>query len=147
MGVGCRDYPLAPEALVPLIEEHAIDWGLGWVPPSEIDDVGLHRAGLLAMERAVAALTVPPDAVLVDGRHLPALEVPMRALVKGDQLSVSIAAASILAKVARDAVMVELDTIHPGYGFARHKGYPVAEHSEALARLGPTPIHRRLQVD
>lgn len=131
------------ESLAPIIRQTALAWGLGAVPPAEIDDVGLHRAGLLAMERAAAAMGMQADAALVDGVHLPDLGIPCQAIIKGDRLSMSIAAASILAKTTRDAHMVAMDKTFPGYGFAKHKGYPVAQHKDALAALGPTPIHRR----
>ena len=131
------------ETLAPIIRKTALAWGLGEVPPAEIDEVGLHRAGLLAMERAAAAMGMEADAALVDGVHLPALGIPCQAIVKGDRLSMSIAAASILAKTTRDAHMVAMDASYPGYGFAKHKGYPVAQHKDALAALGATPIHRR----
>jgi ribonuclease HII len=95
------------------------------------------------MRRAVALLSVVPDHLLIDARRLRDLEIPQRSIIKGDQKSLSIAAASILAKTARDARMIALDAEHPGYGFAKHKGYPVKEHFAALARKGPCPIHRR----
>ncbi len=95
------------------------------------------------MRRAVLGLSVEPRQVLVDGRHCPSLEYPVQAIVKGDSLVPAISAASILAKVARDGEMVALDEIYPGYGLAKHKGYPTATHLAALHRLGPSPIHRR----
>ena len=97
----------------------------------------------LALTRAVRALGRAPEHVLVDARKLPALGIPHTPIIHGDALSLTIAAASILAKTTRDALMAELDGLHPGYGFARHKGYPTAEHFEALDRLGACPIHRR----
>ena len=95
------------------------------------------------MRRALAALAVSPDLVLVDALTIPGLELEQRAIVKGDALSVSIAAASIVAKVTRDALMIELDSRHPGYGLARNMGYACQDHRDALRRLGPSPIHRR----
>ncbi len=131
------------EKLVIEIKEQAIAWGVGIVTPEEIDRVNIYRAGLLAMRRAVEALTVLPEALLIDARKLPELPFPQQAIIKGDELSLSIAAASIVAKTTRDAIMVELDARFPGYGFARHKGYPVREHYDALDRLGATAVHRR----
>lgn len=125
------------------IKARAVAWAVGVVEPDEIDRVNIYRAGLLAMRRAVEALAVAPEHLLIDARKLKELAIPQRAIVHGDALSVSIAAASIIAKTTRDARMDELDRAHPGYGFAKHKGYPVAEHSEAIARLGVCAIHRR----
>jgi ribonuclease HII len=109
----------------------------------EIDRLNVYWAGMLALRRAVDGLSVRPDHLLVDARKLPELPFPQTPIVHGDALSLTIAAASILAKTARDALMAELDLAHPGYGFARHKGYPTAEHFDALGRLGACPIHRR----
>jgi ribonuclease HII len=112
--------------------------------PAEIDRFNILRARLLAMRRAVEALGVAPQHVLVDGDYdVPELGCPQTSIVHGDATSVSIAAASILAKTARDALMVALDDRYPGYGFATHKGYPTAAHERALRRLGPCPVHRR----
>ncbi|RMD79246.1 MAG: ribonuclease HII, partial [Gammaproteobacteria bacterium] len=131
------------EALAALIRERALAWALGEAGSEEIDALNIHRATLLAMERAVRALPLRPARVLVDGRHLPPLPCPGEAVVGGDGRVAAIAAASILAKVRRDGILEELDRRHPGYGFARHKGYPTPQHLEALARLGPCPAHRR----
>ena len=121
---------------------HAI--GCAVVPADEIDALGIQTANYAAMLRAVAALTPePPDFLLVDGFSIPGCVTPHLRLVKGDRRSLSIAAASIVAKVTRDRLMVELDGRCPGYGFARHKGYATPEHLEALKRLGPCPAHRR----
>ena len=118
--------------------------GLGQASVGEIDALGLSAALALAMARAVAALPRPPDHVLVDGRWSPpGLPCPVSAVVGGDRLCLSIAAASILAKVARDAIMVDLDRHHPGYGWATNMGYPTAEHRAALGARGITPHHRR----
>jgi ribonuclease HII len=95
------------------------------------------------MRRAIEGLSLEPQCALIDGRRLKGLEIPQQAIIKGDCKSLTIAAASILAKTARDALMCGLDARHPGYGFARHKGYPVREHLAALERLGASPIHRR----
>lgn len=121
----------------------AVAWGVGVVEPDEIDRINIYRAGLLAMSRAVRALSPTPDYVLIDARSLRDLPLPQRGVVKGDAKSLSIAAASIVAKTTRDARMLDLDACFPGYGLARHKGYPVAEHVAALERLGASPIHRR----
>lgn len=129
--------------LAATIRAEAVTWAVAYVEPEEIDRFNIYQAGLLVMRRAVEALAVEPQALLVDARRLPDLPIRQRSLVKGDQKSLSIAAASILAKTERDAKMAALDERYPGYGFARHKGYPVREHYEALERLGPCPIHRR----
>jgi ribonuclease HII len=130
------------EALAPLIKARALAWGVGFASPEEICALNILQATGLAMRRAVAAMRVAPAFALVDGNHAFDLGCPVRPIVKGDGLSASIAAASILAKTARDAVMLEMDLKHPGYGFAAHKGYGVPEHISALRRLGPCPIHR-----
>jgi ribonuclease HII len=121
----------------------ALAWALGIASAKEVDAVDVYRAGLLAMRRAVEALAVRPEHLLLDARRLPELRIPQQGIVKGDARSLSIAAASVLAKTARDALMVELDAAHPGYGFARHKGYSAPEHLAALRRLGPCAAHRR----
>ncbi|MCB1683260.1 MAG: ribonuclease HII [Pseudomonadales bacterium] len=125
------------------IRHNALAWALGRAEVAEIDRLNILNATLLAMQRAVAALTIPPEYVLVDGNRLPELIVPARAIVGGDDLIPEISAASIVAKVARDREMTELDRIYPGYGLARHKGYPTPAHLRALEHLGPTPVHRR----
>lgn len=131
------------ERLAEVIRQKAVAWGVGRAEVDEIDRINIYRAGLLAMRRAVEALAPAADALLVDARALKELPVRQQSIVKGDQRSISIAAASILAKTTRDALMCELDVQYPGYGFARHKGYPVREHCEALRRLGVQPVHRR----
>lgn len=125
------------------IKAHAICWAVARAEVHEIDGINVYRAGLLALTRAVRGLARRPDHVLVDARKLPELGIPHTPIVHGDALSLTIAAASILAKTTRDALMAELDLVHPGYGFARHKGYPTAEHFDALGRLGACPVHRR----
>ena len=120
-----------------------IHWGIGQADVGEIDSLNILRATHLAMARAVAALPRKPDHALVDGLPVRGLPVPHTALVAGDTLSLSIAAASIIAKVARDRLMTALDAEYPQYGFARHKGYGVREHLEALRSHGPSPVHRR----
>jgi ribonuclease HII len=117
--------------------------GVAVVEAEEIDRIGIQSANYAAMARAVAALNPPPDYALVDGFQVPGMAVPHLRLVKGDQRSLSIAAASIIAKVHRDRLMAALDAAHPGYGFLRHKGYGTREHLAALERLGPCPAHRR----
>ena len=125
------------------IRRQAVAWGVGRVEPSEIDRLNVYQATLEAMRRALAALAEAPDYVLVDARTVPGVTVPQRGIVRGDAACHAIAAASILAKCERDALMVEHDTQWPGYGFAEHKGYATEEHRVALRRLGPCPIHRR----
>ncbi len=125
------------------IRARARSWALGFAEPAEIDAINILQATLAAMRRAVLALPLRPDLVLVDALTIPDLEVEQRPIVKGDALSVSIAAASIVAKVTRDALMIELDARHPGYGLARNMGYACQDHLDALRRMGPTPIHRR----
>ncbi len=131
------------ERLAEDIRRNAVAWAVARAEVEEIDSLNVYRAGLLALTRAVRGLGTAPDHVLVDARRLPDLPIPQTPIVRGDALSLTIAAASILAKTARDALMAELDLAHPGYGFARHKGYPTAEHFEALGRLGACPVHRR----
>jgi ribonuclease HII len=131
------------EALAPVIREAALACAVAFVEPEEIDRINIYRAGLLAMQRAVAALSVAPQHLLIDGRYLKELAIPQLRLVGGDGRSLSIAAASILAKTARDARMRIYDVAYPGYGFARHKGYGTSDHVRAISRLGLTPIHRR----
>ncbi|MES1944180.1 ribonuclease HII [Salinisphaera sp. PC39] len=131
------------ETLVPLIQERAVAWAMGRAEPDEIDAVNILQATMRAMARAVAALGMPPEVVWVDGNRCPDLPVPAQAVVGGDGSVAAISAASILAKVARDAEMAALDAQYPGYGFADHKGYGTAAHRAALARLGPCAAHRR----
>ncbi|MEX0788548.1 MAG: ribonuclease HII [Anaerolineales bacterium] len=116
--------------------------GVGQAGPQEVDALGLIAATRLAMARALAALPVPPDHLLIDHLRLPDIPLPQTPLTFGDQLSLSIAAASVVAKVIRDRVMDELDRVHPEFGFAHHKGYGTEEHRRALAEFGPTAIHR-----
>lgn len=131
------------ERLAVEIKESAVAWAVGFAAVEEIDTINIYWAGQLAMRRALQGLALVPEHVLIDGRRLRQLSIPQQAIIKGDARSMSIAAASILAKTARDALMYKLDAEHPGYGFARHKGYPVREHVAALKRLGVSPIHRR----
>ena len=125
------------------IRKDARAWALGIASPAEIDRINILRATLLAMRRAVEGLQVAPDCLLVDALTIPGLTLHQRPIVKGDALSVSIAAASVVAKVARDGMMRECDARHPGYGLARNMGYGSASHRAALRRLGPSAIHRR----
>jgi ribonuclease HII len=129
--------------LDPLIRESAVAVSLGWATPEEIDSLNILHATWLAMRRAIAGAGIAPCRVLVDGNPLPDCAYPQLAIVGGDARSAAIAAASIVAKVARDAVMRELDLEYPGYGFAQNKGYATADHIAAISRLGPCPIHRR----
>lgn len=131
------------EALAELIQERALTWALGRADVAEIDRLNILQASLLAMERAVAALNPAPEFAFIDGNRCPALPCPSEAVIKGDATVAVIGAASIIAKVARDRELVALDAEYPGYGLARHKGYPSRQHLEALATLGVTPIHRR----
>ncbi len=131
------------EALDLVIRERALAWSLGRAEVEEIDAINILQASLLAMQRAVAGLTVVPELVLVDGNRCPQLACPVQAVVKGDDLVPAISAASIIAKVSRDREMVALDARYPGYGLAKHKGYPSSLHMEALNELGVTPVHRR----
>jgi ribonuclease HII len=125
------------------IRATALGVGLGVVEPAEIDALNIYQAGLQAMRRAVAALPCMPDHVVVDARHIPELDVPQTRYVRADAIVYSVAAASIIAKVHRDGIMHAFDATYPAYGFARHVGYATREHLRALARYGPTPLHRR----
>ena len=125
------------------IKADAIAWSVGRAEVEEIDQLNIYHAGLLAMRRAVEGLESQPDFVLVDARRIPYCTAPQRGIIKGDTLSASIAAASIIAKTTRDALMCEFDSVHPGYNFASHKGYPTPEHCRLLKELGALPIHRR----
>lgn len=129
-------------ALEPIIKEQAVAWNVTMIDHEVIDKINILQATKLGMRQAVAALEPPAAYLLVDGMELDGVELTQQGLIKGDARSVSIAAASVLAKTARDRLMIALDSEYPGYGFARHKGYPTAEHKEALRRLGPCPIHR-----
>ncbi|MBX3273656.1 MAG: ribonuclease HII [Sandaracinaceae bacterium] len=131
------------ERLAAVIRRECVCYAIGSVDPEEIDRINIYRAGLLSMRRAIEGLRVTPDHVLVDARRLDEVPIPQTPIIHGDAECFSIAAASIVAKVHRDALMVELDERYPGYGLARHKGYPVREHQDALMKLGVTPIHRR----
>jgi ribonuclease HII len=131
------------EELSVLIKERALCWALGRAEVEEIDRLNILQASLLAMQRAVTALALPPHSVMVDGNQPPQLNCPVQTVVRGDTTVPAISAASILAKVARDAEMCEMDRCFPGYGFSGHKGYPTSAHLEAMKQLGISPIHRR----
>lgn len=131
------------EQLFEEIREKALAWCIGRAEVEEIDRLNILHATMLAMQRAVEGLSVTPRLALIDGNRCPQLTVPSAAVIKGDSQVPAIAAASILAKVTRDREMQALDTLYPGYGLSAHKGYATAEHLDALARLGPTSIHRR----
>ncbi|MBI1766022.1 MAG: ribonuclease HII [Acidobacteria bacterium] len=131
------------EQLAAQIKTDAVAWALGSAEVAEIDRLNIYHASLLAMRRAVEGLALQPDYVLVDARTIPAISMRQRGIIKGDSLSASIAAASILAKTARDALLHEYERQYPGYGFATHKGYPTPEHFKALRERGALPIHRR----
>ena len=125
------------------IRANAQAWAIAEVDAETIDRINIRRASLLAMRRAVEQLALSPDFLLIDGRDTIDWNCPQQAVIRGDAISLSIAAASVLAKVHRDRLLVELDREFPGYGLARHKGYPCPAHKAALESLGPTPLHRR----
>nr|WP_319490163.1 ribonuclease HII [uncultured Caproiciproducens sp.] len=131
------------EALFDVIKETAVSCAVGFATEEEIDEINILQATFLAMKRACDGLDVKPDLALVDGNRMPTLGVETQIIIKGDALSASIAAASILAKVSRDRLMVEIDKIYPQYQFAKHKGYGTALHTELLREYGPCPVHRR----
>jgi ribonuclease HII len=135
--------PSRREALYLEITQKAIAWAVGRAGVEEIDRLNILQATLLAMQRAVVMLRPAAHYVLVDGNQCPRLDCPVEAVVRGDSTIAAISAASIIAKVTRDREMVEMDRRYPGYGLARHKGYPSQEHLRALHRLGVTPLHRR----
>lgn len=145
---GLRDSKLCTprqrRRLARLVREQALAWAVCRVSAERIDTLNILEATWRAMRRALGRLAVPPAIVLVDGRlRIPRLTWPQRAIVRGDRRCASVAAASILAKVARDTFMIRADRRYPGYGFRLHKGYATASHLEALGRLGPCPLHRR----
>ena len=125
-----------------IIKQQALAWSLGRAEVEEIDQINILQASLLAMKRAVEGLTHRPDMALIDGNKLPVLDCPAEAIIKGDSKIPAISAASIIAKVARDDEMCVLDQQYPGYGLAKHKGYPTKLHIQALEQLGISPIHR-----
>lgn len=131
------------EKLYDEICEKALSWHIARAEVEEIDELNILHATMLAMQRAVEGLHITPKMAMIDGNRCPKLTMPSEAVVKGDSKVPAIAAASILAKVSRDREMAAFELIYPGYGIGGHKGYPTPVHLEALARLGPTPIHRR----
>jgi ribonuclease HII len=131
------------DELAQQIKTDAVVWSVGIAEVEEIDTINIYHAGLLAMRRAVEGLMQQPDFILVDARRIPHCATPQRGIIKGDTLSASIAAASIIAKTTRDAIMTQMDSVLPGYNFATHKGYPTPEHCRCLKELGATGIHRR----
>ncbi|PIE63409.1 MAG: ribonuclease HII [Desulfobacter postgatei] len=131
------------EALFPTLQNHAVAFGIGIADHKEIDRINILQASLLSMKRAVENLNVVPDYLLIDGKFSIDSSIDQRSVIKGDALSLSIAAASILAKVTRDRIMADLDLQYPMYGFRRHKGYPTKAHKQAILTHGPCPVHRR----
>ena len=131
------------EMLFEIIKEVAIAYAIAEASPEEIDEINILNASMLAMRRAVEALPVVADFALIDGNCSRGFAIPTETVVKGDSLSFSIAAASILAKVTRDRGCAELDRLYPQYGIAKHKGYPTKEHMDAVRKYGPSPIHRK----
>lgn len=130
------------ELLYEEITQSALAWSIVAINSSEIDEIGIQRANISAIRRAVATLDGKPDYVLVDGYSVTGLNAPSLSVYKGDQVCRSVSAASILAKVSRDRLMVDADELFPGYGFAKHKGYLTASHREAIGNLGPCDLHR-----
>lgn len=131
------------EQLAELIRERALSWSIGVATPDEIDQINILHASMLAMKRAVEGLSVTPDHVQVDGNRCPQINCSVEAIIKGDAKVAEIGAASIIAKVYRDQQMLELDSQYPQYGFARHKGYPTAEHLRLLQQYGVLPQYRK----
>ena len=131
------------EELYEVVIDQALSYSIIEIAPEEIDRFGLHKSNLEGMRRAINSLTTPPEYVLTDGYAIEGLAIPNLAVWKGDQVALSISAASILAKVYRDRIMREMDVKYPGYGFAKHKGYATAAHTAALQELGITEIHRK----
>jgi ribonuclease HII len=131
------------ERLAADIKKNAVAWAVGWAEVGEIDRLNIYWAGILSLRRAVLGLDPRPEHLLIDARRIRDLDIPQDGIVHGDALSLTIAAASILAKTTRDAWMARMDEEHPGYGFARHKGYPTPDHVAALRERGACPIHRR----
>jgi ribonuclease HII len=135
--------PRQRERVFDLVQLAGIPLGLGSVPHATIDEVGIVQATRMAMAQAVDSLPSRPDFLLIDALSLPEVDLPQKGIIRGDQLSLSIACASIMAKVSRDRRMTEFDGVYPGYGLARHKGYGTKQHLQCLGQLGPCAIHRR----
>ena len=131
------------ELLFDIIKEKALAYAIAEASPAEIDEINILNASMLAMRRAVDALPVKADFALLDGNCSRGFDIPTQTVVKGDAISSSIAAASILAKVTRDRQCIELDAAYPEYGIAKHKGYPTKDHMDAVRAHGPSPIHRK----
>ena len=138
-----RVTPRRRDLLYEAITQEALAWSVAWAEPEEIDAINILQARMLAMERAIQGLSIPPDLALIDGNRSAGITAPNQTVVGGDGKSASIAAASILAKVSRDRYMVEMDGVYPQYGFAQDKGYPTKLHYQRLRQYGPCPIHRR----
>jgi len=134
--------PKKREQLNEIIKQNAYAWGIGFATAKEIDQINILQASLLAMQRAVKDMAIFPDLALIDGIHCPKLACCTEAIIKGDATVPSISAASIIAKVHRDNIMLEFDKIYPDYGFAQHKGYPTKMHRDKLQKFGPIKIHR-----
>ena len=130
------------EELFDVIKEEAVAYSVGWASVEEVEEINILNAAMLAMKRAVEGLSVKADFAYIDGNKIPNVEIPCEAVVKGDAKSMSIAAASILAKVSRDRLMIEYAAEYPEYGFEKHKGYGTKAHNEAILKYGVTPIHR-----
>ena len=130
------------EKLFDIIKEKAVAYAIAEASPAEIDEINILNASMLAMKRAIEALPVKADFALIDGNCSRGFDIPTETIVKGDAISSSIAAASILAKVTRDRQCAELDKLYPEYGIAKHKGYPTKDHMDAVRKYGPTPIYR-----
>jgi len=135
--------PAKRELLFGYISQIAVSWGVGMVHREAIDVLGIAKATRLAMKMAVDQLSPAPESLLIDYIRLPEVPLPQKGVVNGDELCLSIACASIMAKVSRDHLMIELDSVYPGYGLAEHKGYATRQHVSCLHRMGPSPIHRR----
>lgn len=135
--------PKAREEIFPVILENARSHSIIEISPAEIDSFGLHKSNIEGIRRAIGALNITPDYVLTDGYEIPGIAIPNLAVWKGDQVALTISAASILAKVHRDRLMASLDKEYPEYGFAEHKGYVTSSHTAALERVGVSPVHRK----
>jgi ribonuclease HII len=134
--------PAKRESLYDLIRQEAIAVSIGIIAPQTIDVIGILNATKIAMCHAVEQLSQPPDFLLIDFVRLPQLRISQKSIIRGDKLCISISCASIIAKVTRDRIMMELDRLHPGYGLANHKGYGTREHIDCLRQWGPSPVHR-----
>lgn len=135
--------PLQRERLYKLLTSGEWEYGIGIVEPDEIDRINIYQASRVAMLKALQSLPTPPDYLLVDALVVPGTDIEQKAVIHGDARSIAIAAASIIAKYTRDQIMIGYERKYPGYGFAKHKGYPTKEHYEALDKFGPSPIHRK----